>query len=156
MPALVAAGYGIVSGLAYGTDTLVHQPCLAVGGYTIAVLATDLDHVYPKENIELAENIVKSGGCLLSEHPLGNVTKRSDFLERNRIVSGLCMGTLVIEAAARSGSISTPNFAIDQGREVWCVAAKPGEPNSEGILALIEDGAYEVFTSEEMINSLTT
>ena len=156
VPALVAAGYGIVSGLAYGTDTLVHQTCLAVGGYTIAVLATDLDHVYPKENILLAEDIVKSGGCLLSEHSLGNVTKRSDFLERNRIVSGLCMGTLVIEAAARSGSISTPNFAIDQGREVWCVAAKPGEPNSEGILALIEDGAYEVFTSEEMINSLTT
>ncbi len=154
VPAIVAAGYGIVSGLAYGTDALAHQTCLACGGYTLAVLPTDLDHIYPKENLALAEQIIMSGGGLVSEYPWGSITRRKNFLERNRVVSGLCLGTLVVEAAARSGSISTPNFAIDQGREVWCVAAKQGEPNSEGILALIEDGAYEVTAPEEMILGL--
>lgn len=150
VPALVKAGLGIVSGLAYGTDTLVHRTCLDCGGLAVAVLPTALDKIYPRENLALAAEIVRGGGCLLSEYPLGSVTLKKNFLERNRIVSGLARGVLVIEAAARSGSISTPNFALDQGREVWCAAAAPGEPNSEGILALIEDGAKAVFTTSDL------
>lgn len=141
VPDLVKRGVGIVSGLALGVDTLAHQVCLDCGGYTVAVMGMGLDRIYPWENKELAEKIVANGGCLLSEYEVGHKTIRSDFLKRNRIVSGLCVGTLVIEAAGRSGSISTPNFAVDQGREVWVVEAKKGEPNSDGVLALIEDGA---------------
>lgn len=141
VPDLVKRGVGIVSGLALGVDTLAHKICLDCGGYTVAVMGMGLDRIYPWENKELAERIVANGGCLLSEYEVGHKTIRSDFLKRNRIVSGLCVGTLVIEAAGRSGSISTPNFAVDQGREVWVVEAHEGEPNSEGILALIEDGA---------------
>jgi len=141
VPKLVARGLGIVSGLAYGVDAWAHEICLKMSGYTLAVLPTPLNKIYPKENKELAERIIKSGGCLMSEFEDGREIIRSDFLRRNRIVSGLCEGVLVIEADKRSGSIATANFALDQGREVWVCPANPGEPNSEGILGLIEDGA---------------
>lgn len=141
VPKLTGEGIGIVSGLAIGTDSFVHDICLFVGGQTVAVLPSPLDSIYPKRNVGLAKKIVEAGGCLVSEYPRGVVIERKNFLERNRLVAGLCERVVVTEAGRYSGSISTPNFAIDQGREVWCYPARKGELNSEGILALIEDGA---------------
>ena len=141
VPRLVNEGFGIVSGLAYGVDAWAHEVCLRCGGYALAVLPTPLDKIYPRENQELAKKIVMSGGCLMTEFENGRNVLGSDFLRRNRIVSGLCAGVLVIEADLRSGSVATANFALDQGREVWVCPANPGEPNSEGILKLVEDGA---------------
>lgn len=141
VPKLVGDGFGIVSGLAYGVDAWAHEICLRSGGYALAVLPTPLDKIYPKENQDLAERIIKGGGCLMTEFENGRFVVRSDFLRRNRIVSGLCVGVLVVEADLRSGSIATANFALEQNREVWVCPTSPGEPNSEGILRLIEDGA---------------
>lgn len=134
----------IVSGLAIGTDSLVHRECLDRGGRTIAVLPCGMDTVYPWRNRFLAMDILEHGGCLMSEYPMKSLINRSNFLERNRLVSGLSRGVIVTEAGERSGSISTPNFAADQGREVWCIKAVRGERNSEGILRLVEDGAVEI------------
>lgn len=147
---LVKDKLGVVSGLAIGTDTEVHQQCLKSGGRTVAVLPCGLETVYPWRNRRLAGDIVESGGCLVSEYPMGTVINKRNFLERNRIVSGLSRAIVVTEAGLRSGSISTPNFAVDQGRDVWCVRARVGEKNSEGILQLIEDGASVVEAGEDI------
>ncbi len=154
VPGLVKAGVAIVSGLARGVDSFAHQVCLENGGLAVAVLPTAFDRVYPRENLILMGRIIASGGLVISEYPLGMPTRRENFLERNRLVSGLSDGVLVIEAAARSGSIATPNFALDQGREVWCYPAKAGEENSEGVLDLIEDGATPVTEASQILEDL--
>ena len=144
VPKLTEEGFGVVSGLAIGTDSFVHETCLFVGGRTVAVLPSPLDMIYPRRNQGLAKKIIEAGGCLVSEYPRGVAVERKNFLERNRVVAGLCERVIVTEASKYSGSISTPNFALDQGRDVWCYPARKGEVNSEGILALIEDGAGEI------------
>lgn len=141
VPALVKEGFGIVSGLAYGTDALVHKACLDCGGCAIAVLPTSLDQIYPKENINLAEKIVETGGCLISEYPLGAEVKRKHFLERNRIMVGLSTALVVVEAGRFSGTTASANFALDQGKEVFVAVDENGEAIGEGAKELIDDGA---------------
>lgn len=154
VPELVKEGVGIVSGLAIGVDGLVHEECLRVGGRTVAVLPVGLERVYPLRHRGLVERILEQGGGVMSEYPVGSELRRSNFLERNRLVSGLSRGVVVIEAARRSGSISTPNFAVDQGKEVWCVKKKRGETNSEGLLDLVADGASVVESGDEIIKGI--
>lgn len=153
IPRLVKAGFTIISGLAIGIDSLVHEECIKAGGRTVAVVPAGIDPVYPKRNKYLAERIIMTGGCVISEYPNNSIIDRGKFLRRNRIVSGLSLGVLVIEAGERSGSINTPGWAAEQGREVWCVSCKRGDLNSEGIIGLIEDGANEVSRVEDVLES---
>lgn len=142
------AGFVIVSGLARGIDTKAHVAALATG--TIAVFAGGLDHPYPSENRALAERIAAEG-CLLSEMPLGWEPRSRDFPRRNRIVSGLALGVVVIEAARRSGSLITTRFALEQGREVFAVPGSPLDPRAEGANDLLRDGATLVTAAEDIV-----
>ena len=134
------AGYVVVSGLARGIDTRAHRAALATG--TIAVLAGGQDRVYPAENEPLLEAIVDQGGAVVSEMPLGWEPRGRDFPRRNRVVSGLSYGVVVVEAARRSGSLITARFALEQGREVFAVPGSPLDPRAEGTNDLIREGAY--------------
>jgi DNA processing protein len=133
------AGYVVVSGLARGIDTRAHKATLASG--TIAVLAGGHDRIYPPENEALLLAIVAHGGAVISEMPMGWEPRGRDFPRRNRIVSGLSYGVVVVEAARRSGSLITARFALEQGREVFAVPGSPLDPRAEGTNDLIRDGA---------------
>jgi DNA processing protein len=132
-------GYGVVSGLARGIDTRAHRAALATG--TVAVLAGGHDRVYPSENEPLLRAIIEQGGAVVSEMPFGWEPRGRDFPRRNRIVSGLSYGVVVVEAARRSGSLITARFALEQGREVFAVPGSPLDPRAEGANDLIRDGA---------------
>jgi DNA processing protein len=136
---LGAEGYVVVSGLARGVDTSAHRSALRTG--TVAVLAGGQDRIYPQSNVALAEQIVGEGGAILSEMPMGWEPRGRDFPRRNRIVSGLCYGVVVVEAARRSGSLITARFALEQGREVFAVPGSPLDPRAEGTNDLIREGA---------------
>jgi DNA processing protein len=133
------AGYVIVSGLARGIDTRAHRAAVDCG--TVAVLAGGQDRVYPAENEPLLDAIVESGGAVVTEMPMGWEPRGRDFPRRNRIVSGLSYGVVVVEAARRSGSLITARFALEQGREVFAVPGSPLDPRAEGTNDLIRDGA---------------
>jgi DNA processing protein len=133
------AGLVIVSGLARGIDTRAHKAALQTG--TIAVLAGGLDRIYPPDNEGLLARIVDEGGAALSEMPLGWEARGRDFPRRNRLVSGLSYGVVVVEAARRSGSLITARYALEQGREVLAVPGSPLDPRAEGTNDLIRDGA---------------
>jgi DNA processing protein len=133
------AGFVVVSGLARGIDTRAHRTSLATG--TVAVLAGGQDRVYPAENEALLFSIVEQGGAVVSEMPLGWEPRGRDFPRRNRIVSGLSYGVVVVEAARRSGSLITARFALEQGREVFAVPGSPLDPRAEGTNDLIRAGA---------------
>ncbi|WP_114769967.1 DNA-processing protein DprA [Microvirga subterranea] len=133
------AGYVVVSGLARGIDTRAHRATLDTG--TVAVLAGGHDRVYPAENEALLHSILENGGAVLSEMPMGWEPRGRDFPRRNRIVSGLSYGVVVVEAARRSGSLITARFALEQGREVFAVPGSPLDPRAEGTNDLIRDGA---------------
>lgn len=113
--------YSIISGLAIGCDTYAHQGCLDANGMTVAVLSSGLNTIYPIKNIELAERIVDNNGCLLSEYPIGVASFKNNFVERDRIESGLSLGTIVIEANIKSGSMHTANFTLKQKRALACL-----------------------------------
>ena len=132
------AGYVVVSGMARGIDTAVHQGALASG--TVAVLAGGVDVIYPPENDALWREIVE-GGVVVSEMPVGTQPQASYFPRRNRIISGLALGVVVVEANARSGSLITARFAADQGREVFAVPGSPLDPRAAGPNDLIRHGA---------------
>jgi DNA processing protein len=133
------AGYVIASGLARGIDTRAHRATLETG--TIAVMAGGHDRIYPSENEKLLLSIVEQGGAIVSEMPFGWEPRGRDFPRRNRIVSGLSYGVVVVEAARRSGSLITARFALEQGREVFAVPGSPLDPRAEGTNDLIRDGA---------------
>ncbi|MCB8820995.1 DNA-processing protein DprA [Microvirga rosea] len=133
------AGYVVVSGLARGIDTRAHKAALEAG--TVAVLAGGQDRIYPSQNEPLVEAIVDHGGAIVSEMPFGWEPRGRDFPRRNRIVSGLSYGVVVVEAARRSGSLITARFALEQGREVFAVPGSPLDPRAEGTNDLIRDGA---------------
>jgi DNA processing protein len=133
------AGYVVASGLARGIDTRAHRATLETG--TIAVMAGGHDRIYPSENEKLLLSIVDQGGAIVSEMPFGWEPRGRDFPRRNRIVSGLSYGVVVIEAARRSGSLITARFALEQGREVFAVPGSPLDPRAEGTNDLIRDGA---------------
>ncbi len=151
---LASRGFIIVSGLAMGIDTAAHEGCLEASGKTIAVLANGLDKIYPAQNESLAKNILKSGGALLSEYPEGTPSYPSQFLERNRIVSGLCAAVIVIEAPQRSGSLATARNAVEQGREVFVIPGPANHPNYKGSHSLIRDGARLVSSIEDILEDL--
>ncbi|MFC4174818.1 DNA-processing protein DprA [Microvirga sp. GCM10011540] len=133
------AGYVVVSGLARGIDTRAHKATLDTG--TVAVLAGGHDRIYPAENEALLLSIVERGGAVISEMPFGWEPRGRDFPRRNRIVSGLSYGVVVVEAARRSGSLITARFALEQGREVFAVPGSPLDPRAEGTNDLIREGA---------------
>jgi DNA processing protein len=133
------AGYVVVSGLARGVDTRAHRATLVTG--TVAVLAGGHDRIYPAENEALLLSIVEKGGAIVSEMPMGWEPRGRDFPRRNRVVSGLSYGVVVVEAARRSGSLITARFALEQGREVFAVPGSPLDPRAEGTNDLIREGA---------------
>lgn len=146
-------GVNIISGLAVGIDTCAHLGNLQVydKAKTIAVLGNGLDEIYPKDNINLAKQIIKSGGCIISEYPVGTKPKKLHFPQRNRIISGLSKGVLVIEAREKSGSLITADFALEQGKEVFAVPGDVGKLTSVGTNNLIKQGAKLVTKYEEIL-----
>lgn len=150
---LVRNDITIVSGLARGIDTIVHRAALAAGGRTVAVLASGVDIIYPPENRRLAEEIVQSG-ALVSDYPLGTKPRAEHFPRRNRIMSGLALGTLVIEAAENSGALITARMALEQDREVFAVPGSILSPASTGTNRLIRDGAKAVLGVEDILEEL--
>lgn len=149
--ALGSAGLTVVSGLARGIDQRAHQASLATG--TAAVLAGGLARPYPAEHAPLIERIVETG-CILSEMPLASEPRARDFPRRNRIVSGLSLGTVVVEAARRSGSLITARFALEQGREVFAAPGSPLDPRAEGANDLIKQGATMVTSADDVLEVL--
>jgi DNA processing protein len=148
---LARAGVVVVSGLALGIDSIAHRAALEIGGTTLAVLANGLDSVYPRSHKELAKNIVNNGGALISEYPTGTEPMAFRFLERNRIVSGIADGVVIIEAATKSGTLSTATHALNQNKEVFAVPGNITSPLSSGCNALIRQGAIPVTKAEDIL-----
>jgi DNA processing protein len=149
---LVAAGVSVVSGLAKGVDTTAHQAALASGGRTIAVLGNGLDQVYPPENAGLARRIVEaSGGAVVAEFSPGIPPDAVNFPRRNRIISGLSLATVIIEAPEKSGALITADFALEQGRDVLAVPGSILSPASVGTNQLIRQGAIPVTCVEDIL-----
>jgi DNA processing protein len=146
----VYAGWPVVSGLARGIDTVVHEAVLKANGCTVAVLGSGLGVIYPQENVPLARRIAEQGGALVSEFPMQFHPDKRTFPMRNRIISGLTLGTLVVEAGATSGSLITASQAADQGRQVFAVPGRVDSPQSRGCHALIKDGAKLVETFQDI------
>jgi DNA processing protein len=151
--ALAARGWTVVSGLARGIDTAVHQGALEKGGRTLAVLGCGLDVIYPPENRSLYEKIPEQG-ALISEFSLGTPPEAKNFPIRNRLISGLSLGVVVVEAGAKSGTHITVHYALDQGREVFAVPGPIDAPTSVGPHRLIQQGAKLVHDVEDILQEL--
>ncbi len=149
-------GMVIVSGLAMGIDTAAHEGALAGAGRTIAVLACGLDNIYPRQNENLAKKIIGTGGAVISEYPVGTEAFKNQFLERNRIVSGLCIATIVVEAPRESGALVTARLAAEQGREVFVFPGPTNHPNYHGSHKLIRDGARLVSSIDDILEDLNS
>jgi len=150
---LATSGLAIVSGLATGIDGAAHRGALQAGGWTLAVTGHGLDRVYPACHRDLAHDIV-AHGLLLSEFPPGTPPVRSNFPRRNRIISGLSLGVLVVEAAKRSGSLITARLAAEQGREVFAIPGSINNPLTRGCHALLRDGAKLVESVDDVLDEL--
>lgn len=151
--ALSAAGLTIVSGLALGIDSAAHRGGLAARGSSVAVMATGASTIYPASNMELAQSL-SAEGALVTEFPLGHKPLPRHFLQRNRLISGLARGVLVVEAAQKSGSLSTAAYAIDQGRDVFAIPGSIHSPLSKGCHRLIKDGAKLVESARDVLEEL--
>jgi DNA processing protein len=151
--ALSQAGLAVVSGLAEGIDGAAHEGALLGWGGTIAVVGTGLDRVYPRRHRDLAHQIAKQG-LLLSEFPLGTAPLAPNFPQRNRIIAGLGLGTLVVEAALQSGSLITARLAAEYGREVFAIPGSIHSPQSKGCHALIKQGAKLVESTQDILEEL--
>ena len=148
------AGWTVVSGLAQGIDTAAHEAALHAGGRTVAILGSGLGRLYPQANVKLARRISESG-ALVSEFPMQFPPSRNSFPMRNRIISGMTVGTLVVEAGARSGSLITASQALEQGRQVFAVPGRADSPQSKGCHGLIKDGAKLVETFGDVLEEFT-
>lgn len=153
---LAEAGLTIVSGLAPGIDTFCHQAVLEKKKRTIAVLGTGIDEksIYPQENLKLAEKILELGGALISEYPPGTPGSKFSFPRRNRIISGLSLGVLVIEAKEKSGALITANWAEKQGKKIFAIPGSIYSPNSKGCHYLIKKGAKLVENANDILQEL--
>lgn len=149
---LAEHGVGIVSGLARGIDSISHKGALDGNGYTIGILGSGIDVIYPAENRELFERIINNGGAIVSEFPLGTRPRKENFPMRNRIISGISEGVVVIEAGKRSGTLITAKWALEQGREVFAIPGNVFSSQSEGTHLLIKEGANIVTTPEEILD----
>lgn len=156
VPPLAQQGICIVSGLAFGVDAAAHEATLHAGGSTIAVLGSGLDDnsLYPKAHALLADTIVAQGGAVLSEYAPGTPALKQHFVARNRIISGMSRGTLVIESGSNSGSLITANFALEQGRTVYAVPGPIYAQTSQGTNNLLKLGAIPVTTSTDILLDL--
>ena len=150
---MAARGITVISGLARGIDSAAHKGALKAGGRTVAVFGCGLDCIYPPENRSLAEKIQKDG-VLVSEFPAETPPLAGNFPQRNRIISGLALGVVVVEAARNSGALITANFALEQGREVFAVPGKVDSAASAGVHRLIKEGAKLVEGVEDIIEEL--
>jgi DNA processing protein len=146
------AGFVIASGLARGIDQAAHRASLASG--TVAVLAGGHDRIYPPEHEGLLAQIIEAGGAAISEMPLGHVPRARDFPRRNRLISGVSLGVVVVEAALRSGSLITARIAAEQGREVFAVPGSPLDPRAAGTNDLIKQGATLTTEASDVINAV--
>jgi DNA processing protein len=146
-------GVTVISGLARGVDAIAHQAALKAGGRTIAVLGCGVDRIYPPENAQLAQKMIASG-ALLSDYAPGTPPDASNFPPRNRIISGLSMATVVVEAGETSGALITAQFALDQGREVLAVPGNILAPQSKGTNRLIADGAHPLLSVQDLLEIL--
>lgn len=151
---LAQKGAVIISGLAHGVDGIAHKGALDIGGKTVAVLPAGLDNIYPSSHSALAEEIVKRGGALVSEYIAGTPPLQYRFLERNRLVSGLCDIVIVTEAAARSGTANTVSHALEQGRDVYAVPGPITSAMSAGCNQLIAQGATPIIAIDDFIDRL--
>jgi len=151
---LAGAGYVVVSGLARGIDTEAHRGAIKSGGRTVAVVGGALDCLYPKENESLAKEISEKTGAVISEYPFGRKPDRQTFPMRNRIVSGLVRGVVVVEAPLGSGTLITVDQALDQGRSVMAVPGRADSPASQGCHQLIRNGARLVTSADDILEEL--
>jgi DNA processing protein len=151
---LARAGIVIISGLALGLDTIAHQAALDAGGQTVAVLAHGLDQIYPSSNRNLALDILKHRGALVSDYPVKTPSLPQHFAARNRIISGLSLGTIVTEAASSSGSLITANFALDQNRVVMAVPGNITSLASAGPNNLLRAGAVPVTSASDVLAAI--
>jgi len=153
---LAGAGLTIVSGMARGIDTFSHKGALEANGRTIAVLGTGLDEksIYPQENLKLAKRILEKGGALISEYPPETHGSQFTFPQRNRIISGLSLGVLVVEAKLKSGALITANWARKQGRKVFAIPGQVNSLNSKGPHLLIKKGAKLVESANDILKDL--
>jgi DNA processing protein len=150
---LVQQGVTIVSGLALGIDAIAHQTAVDAGGRTVAVLGSGVDQIYPSSNRSLAQAIMKKG-AVVSEYPIGTKPEATNFPPRNRIISGLSLCVIVIEAGQRSGALITANFAAEQGREVFAVPGSILHPGSVGCNQLIQNGATPLLSVDDVLSQL--
>ncbi len=148
---LARSGVVVVSGLAQGTDTFAHRGALDGGGRTVAVLGTGIDRIYPADNLRLAGEIVEKGGLVVSEYPPGCPVNRQMFVARNRLVSALSRGVLVVEGGARSGTLTTSRFAAEQGRDVFALPGQVGNQNSLAPHFLLKQGAVPVTGAADIL-----
>jgi DNA processing protein len=151
---LAGKGFAVVSGLARGIDSEAHQGALDAAGRTVAVIGCGIDVMYPAENRKLAEAIVAGGGALISELPVGTPPIAENFPVRNRLISGLCLGVVVVEAAEKSGSLITARMALEQDRQVFAVPGSPLTGKSRGSNRLIKEGARLVDCAEDVLEDL--
>ncbi|MBR3138105.1 DNA-processing protein DprA [Candidatus Saccharibacteria bacterium] len=152
---LAKNGVIIISGLAYGIDSIAHRGCLDAGGRTIAILGTPIDQIYPRGHLTLAKEIIESDGAIISEYaPSTKVYPKTSFLERNRLISGLADAVVVVEAAERSGSLNTATHALNQGKEVFAVPGNINNPYSRGCNKLIKQGAIPYTELDDILQVL--
>ena len=159
---LTQKGFNIISGLALGIDTYAHLGNVQINlnnrktkniGKTIAVLGCGINELYPKQNKMLAKQILKIGGCIISEYPSGTKPNKVNFPQRNRIISGLAEAVVVVEAGERSGAIITANLALEQGKEIFAVPGDITKKQSIGTNKIIKDGAYMITSIDDILNS---
>lgn len=151
---LARAGVVVVSGLALGIDGIAHRAALDAGGLTIAVLAGGLDKIYPSAHEQLARQIIDQGGALISEYAEGTPSLKHNFIERNRLVSGLSAAVLITEAAEKSGTLHTATFALEQGIDVLAVPGNITSPQSGGTNKLIKAGAIPITCAEDVFDAI--
>ncbi|MFO0970743.1 MAG: DNA-processing protein DprA [Candidatus Saccharimonadales bacterium] len=151
---LAKQGVSVISGLALGADGVAHQAAIDAGGRTIAVLANGLDEIYPASHRNLAIEILKKGGTIMSEYPTGTPSLKHHFIARNRIVSGLSDMVIITEAAEASGSLVTANFALEQNKLVGAVPGNITNPLSIGTNTLIKSGAQLITSAQDVLNAL--